>query len=220
MSTGHTHDDQDHDHDHGHEHPAAPMVEEITDYEVLEIAVRELAIEHGLFTAEDHRRFTERAESVGPMHDRCRPAAAWPNGGRSPDPQSPPSGPILGAAWERRRMSVTSDGGLGRIGLLEGIRRQGKEWDVLAPRYGVTNPHPPWKTSLIGTNEGLAAGGVLPALERRKAEDELGDAVYRDVPAPERELLALVHTMLRRGLVTEGELARRMHTVRSRLEAV
>jgi hypothetical protein len=117
-------------------------------------------------------------------------------------------------------MSVTSNGGLGRIGLLEGIRHQGKEWDVLAPRYGVTNPHPPWKTSLIGTNEGLAAGGVLPALERRKAEDELGDAVYRDVPAPERELLALVHTMLRRGLVTEGELARRMHTVRSRLEAV
>ena len=44
------------------------MVEEITDYEVLEIAVRELAIEHGLFTAEDHRRFTEWAESVGPGH--------------------------------------------------------------------------------------------------------------------------------------------------------
>ena len=44
-----------HKHGHdggGHEHKAAPMVEEITDYEVLEIAVRELAIEHGLFTAE------------------------------------------------------------------------------------------------------------------------------------------------------------------------
>jgi hypothetical protein len=117
-------------------------------------------------------------------------------------------------------MSVTSDGGLGRIGLLEGIRRQGKEWDVLAPRYGVTNPNPPWKTSLIGTNEGLAAGGALPALERRKAEDELGDAVYRDVPAPERELLALVHTMLSRGLLAEGELAAQMRAVRSRLEAV
>ena len=27
---------------HGHDHKAAPMVEEITDFEVLEIAVREL----------------------------------------------------------------------------------------------------------------------------------------------------------------------------------
>ena len=60
MSKGHTHDGDDHG--HGHEHPAAAMVEEITDYEILEIAVRELAIEHGLFTAEDHRRFTEWAE--------------------------------------------------------------------------------------------------------------------------------------------------------------
>jgi thiocyanate hydrolase subunit gamma len=58
--------ERDHDHAHshshggdGHTHKAAPMVEEITDYEVLEIAVRELAIEHGLFSAEDHRKFTE-----------------------------------------------------------------------------------------------------------------------------------------------------------------
>jgi hypothetical protein len=90
--------------------------------------------------------------------------------------------------------------------------------DVLAPRYGVTNPDPPWKTSLIGMNECLAVGGSLPALDRRRAEDELGK-VYSDVPAPERELLALVHTMLRRGLVTGGELTRRMRIVRSRLEA-
>ena len=115
-------------------------------------------------------------------------------------------------------MSVRSDKELSRIELLEAIRRQGKEWGVLAPRYGVTNPNPPWKTSLIGTNECLAAGGTLPALDRRRAEDELGEAVYRDVPAPERELLALVHTMLSRGLLTEGELAARMSAVRSRLE--
>ena len=53
-------------HDHGHDHKAAPMVEEISDFEALEIAVRELAIEKGLFTAEDHRRFTEFAEQIGP----------------------------------------------------------------------------------------------------------------------------------------------------------
>ena len=74
-STGHTHDGDDHG--HGHEHPAAPMVEEITDYEILEIAVRELAIEHGLFTAEDHRRFTEWAESIGPIAGSRLVAKAW-----------------------------------------------------------------------------------------------------------------------------------------------
>jgi hypothetical protein len=68
-------------------------------------------------------------------------------------------------------------------------------------------------------NECLAVGGALPALDRRRAEDELGKVVYSDVPAPERELLALVHTMLRRGLVAEEELARRMRTVRARLES-
>ena len=59
--------DHDHDHGHGHGHkPPAPMVEEISDFEALEIAVRELSIEKGLFTAEDHRRFTEFAEHIGP----------------------------------------------------------------------------------------------------------------------------------------------------------
>ena len=69
---------QDHVH-HGAEqdHKAAPMVEEITDFEVLEIAVRELCIEHGLFTAEDHRRFTEWTESVGPAAGSRLVAKAW-----------------------------------------------------------------------------------------------------------------------------------------------
>lgn len=70
-------------------------------------------------------------------------------------------------------MSVMNDVDLGRIALLESIQHQGKEWDVLAPRYGVTNPDPPWKTSLIGMCECLAVGGSLPTLDRRRAEDEL-----------------------------------------------
>jgi thiocyanate hydrolase gamma subunit len=70
--------DTKHEHNHtGDEHKAAPMVEEISDYEVLEIAVRELAIEHGLFTAEDHRRFTEWAESIGPAAGSRLVAKAW-----------------------------------------------------------------------------------------------------------------------------------------------
>lgn len=69
-----------HSHDHGddhHDHAAAPMVEEITDFEVLEIAVRELAIEKGLFTAEDHRKFTEWAEQIGPTGGSRLVAKAW-----------------------------------------------------------------------------------------------------------------------------------------------
>jgi hypothetical protein len=49
------------DHDHDHTRTVAPTVDEITDFEVLEIALRELCIEKGIFTAEDHRRFTEFA---------------------------------------------------------------------------------------------------------------------------------------------------------------
>src|SRR5215813_5364384 len=71
MQTTHKHAGND------HAHKAAPTVEEITDYEVLEIAVRELAIEHGLFTAEDHRTFTEWAESIGPAAGSRLVAKAW-----------------------------------------------------------------------------------------------------------------------------------------------
>jgi hypothetical protein len=66
----------------------------------------------------------------------------------------------------------------------------------------------------------LDASGGLPSLERRRDEDELSKIVYGDVPAPERQLLALVHTMLSRGLVDESALTRRMLVVRARLEAV
>lgn len=56
-----------------------PMQEkdEISEFEVLEIAVRELAISHGLFSAEDHRRFTEWAEQTGPAGGSRLVAKAW-----------------------------------------------------------------------------------------------------------------------------------------------
>src|SRR5215813_7830967 len=113
-------------------------------------------------------------------------------------------------------MRATSDVELGRIALLEDLRNAEKTWEVLAPRYGVTNPNPPWKTSLTAMCDCLNVSGALPTLDRRRAEDELAHAVYSDVPAPERQLLALVRTMLSRGLVSEADVASRMHTVRSR----
>jgi hypothetical protein len=115
-------------------------------------------------------------------------------------------------------MSVANGTGRNRVALLEAVQRQGKEWEVLAPRYGVANPDPPWKSSLTGMCECLSVGGSLPALDRRKAEDVLADTVYRGIPAPERDLLSLVHIMVKRGLVAEGDLSSRMKTVRSRLQ--
>ena len=117
-------------------------------------------------------------------------------------------------------MTANLDVHANRIALLESMRNQGKEWDVLAPQYGVTNPNPPWKSSLTATCDCLADSGALPALDRRNAEDELVQTVYTDVPAPERQLLALVHTMVSRGMVAEDDLVSRMRVVRSRLEQV
>ncbi len=68
----------DHDHDHDHDRTVKPMVDEITDFEVLEIALRELCIEKGIFfTAEEHRRFTEFAEQIGPTPAARLVARAW-----------------------------------------------------------------------------------------------------------------------------------------------
>ena len=109
--------------------------------------------------------------------------------------------------------------GLASISLLEAIRNEDKTSEKLAPRYGVTNPDPPWKVSLYATCECLAAGAALPALERHRAEDLLGETVYSGTPAPEQQLLALAHIMLSRGLLSEEDLAGRMTAVRSRIEA-
>jgi hypothetical protein len=119
--------------------------------------------------------------------------------------------------------AASADGGqvdVAPIPLLETIRnKQDKTWEKLAPRYGVTNPDPPWKVSLYATCECLAAVESLPLLERRSAEDHLGETLYRGTPAPEQQLLALADIMLRRGLLREEDLATRMNAVRSRLEA-
>jgi hypothetical protein len=104
------------------------------------------------------------------------------------------------------------------IALLETIRSQGRVWGDLAKQYGVTNPDPPWKITLEATCDALAAEAcALPALERRWEEDELSASLYANVPFPERQLLALAHSMIRRGLVDEEELARRMRQVHERL---
>ena len=105
------------------------------------------------------------------------------------------------------------------IPLLEKIRGRGKVWEDLAKKYGVENPDPPWKTSLVGICEALAEAECLGGLDRRASEDDLSEGLYRDLPYPERELVALAHTMIRRGLIDEEELARRMEAVNKRLNS-
>ncbi len=128
------------------------------------------------------------------------------------------------------------------VPILEEIKEHGRVWEDLASQYGVTNPDPPWKTSLDGICEALSAGScssvaaaekrwldgradrdsmdaALPLLERRWEEDELSETLYRDVPFPERQLLCLAHSLIKRGLVTEQDLAARMKEVHERLSA-
>lgn len=119
------------------------------------------------------------------------------------------------------------------IALLESIRRHGRVWEDLAAQYGVANPDPPWRITLDATCDMLAAEScvipydrvkpgscVIPSLERRAEEDDLSETIYADVPFPERQLLALAHSMIRRGLFNEDELARRMKQVHERLTSV
>lgn len=104
------------------------------------------------------------------------------------------------------------------IPLLEKIRTEGRVWDDLCRQYGVTNPDPPWKINVEGICDALAAGNcALPALERRWEEDEMAETIYADVPFPERQLLALAHSMIKRGLIDEQELGARMEAVGRRL---
>ncbi len=104
------------------------------------------------------------------------------------------------------------------IPLLERIKQEGRVWDDLSEEYGVDNPDPPWKVTLEATCDVLAeVSCAVPALERRWEEDELSEELYVDVPFPERQLLALAHTMIRRGLLDEEELASLMKKIDKRL---
>ena len=60
-----------------HQHPPAAMVDEVSEFEILELAVRELAIEKGLFTQEDHNQWTEYMHTLGPAPAARLVAKAW-----------------------------------------------------------------------------------------------------------------------------------------------
>jgi hypothetical protein len=107
--------------------------------------------------------------------------------------------------------------------LLREIVAHDQVWPRMAAKYGVENPVPPWKTSLDGLCDALdradCAGGVPTFQDRRDEEDTLSATVYPDLPYPESQLVALAHSLLSRGVITEDRLAQRLSVIRARLEA-
>ena len=108
------------------------------------------------------------------------------------------------------------------IAPLAKIVERNQVWDRMAAKYGVENPLPPWKTSLDGICDALdqsSRGAALPGLEQRNEEDALSATVYSELPYPENRLVALAHSLVQRGLISETELAERLAAVRARLQA-
>lgn len=106
------------------------------------------------------------------------------------------------------------------IPLLDRIGKEGRVWGDLCEQYGVSNPDPPWRVLLESTCEVLNEGScVLPSLKRRDEEDELVEQHYQHVPHPERQVLALAHSMILRGIITEEDLKARLQSVTERLNS-
>src|ERR671920_467427 len=96
----------------------------------------------------------------------------------------------------------------GDVVVLQEIVERNQVWPKMAAKYGVENPVPPWKTSLDGLCDALdrteCEADVPDFKERRDEEDELSATVYADLPYPENQLMALAHSLLTRGVITEA----------------
>ena len=107
--------------------------------------------------------------------------------------------------------------------ILDEIVQRNQVWPVVAAKYGVANPVPPWKTSLDGLCDVLDKSCSTDELnltfkERRDEEDELSATRYADLPYPENQLVSLAHSLMARGVIDEAELRQRLAAVRARLE--
>ena len=111
------------------------------------------------------------------------------------------------------------------VEVLEEIAERNQAWPVMAAKYGVENPLPPWKTSLDGLCDALDRSCATDEQlnftfkERRDEEDELSATRYANLPYPENQLVALAHSLVARGVIDEAELQDRLATIRARLEA-
>jgi hypothetical protein len=107
-----------------------------------------------------------------------------------------------------------------RVRTLEHIVEREQTWERMAAQYRVTNPVPPWKSSLDAMCDALdEEGAALPLLTRRNDEDRISREVYTSLPYPENQLVALAHSLVARNVIDETELATRLDAVRARLDA-
>lgn len=109
--------------------------------------------------------------------------------------------------------------------ILGEIAERNQIWPVVAAKYGVEHPLPPWKTSLDGLCDALDKSCTtgerlnLTFQERRDEEDKLSATRYANLPYPESQLVSLAHSLLARGVIDEADLRLRLESVRNRLEA-
>jgi Nitrile hydratase beta subunit len=74
----------------------------------------------------------------------------------------------------------------------------------------------PWESAMQATCECLSWRGTLDNLERRHAEDALGETTYHDFPVHARSAVVTAHQLMERGAFTADELQDRMKSVRER----
>lgn len=95
--------------------------------------------------------------------------------------------------------------------------------DTLGPDAGRAESLPelerkpdPWESAMQATCECLSWRGTLDNLERRQAEDALGETTYQDFPVHARSAVITAHELMERGAFTADELRARMTAVRER----
>lgn len=96
--------------------------------------------------------------------------------------------------------------------LLETLRHAGPPAEALSDKPA------PWESSVQATCECLSWRGCLNNLDRRHAEDRLGETLYADFPVHTRSALVAAHSLMDMGVISEDELRAKMSEVRARLE--
>lgn len=78
----------------------------------------------------------------------------------------------------------------------------------------------PWESAMQATCECLSWRGTLDNLERRHAEDALGETTYQQFPVHARSVIVTAHELMDRGAFSPEELQARMAAVRERMNRV
>ena len=100
--------------------------------------------------------------------------------------------------------------------LMNTLQAAGERTDTDLP--SMERVRAPWESHMQATCECLSWRGALDNLERRHAEDRLGETVYHRFPVHTRSALTVAHILIDKGIFTESELQSKMKEVRTRLQ--